>query len=115
MLNAHFINYTRDKQDLPAETRSTAVRVRTLNTNMKALQQKISQYGLKLNGKRKFSFEKSMNNIFRSLDGLKTFDTSRQTMPNVQRFEQLRDTARNTRDLIKQRATHYIDCYRVER
>jgi hypothetical protein len=36
-------------------------------------------------------------------------------MPNVQRFEQLRDTARNTRDLIKQRATHYIDCYRVER
>jgi len=40
MLNAHFINYTRDKQDLPAETRSTAVRVRTLNTNMKALQQK---------------------------------------------------------------------------
>ncbi len=50
MLNAHFINYTRDKQDLPAETRSTAVRVRTLNTNMKALQQKISQYGLKHNG-----------------------------------------------------------------
>ena len=49
------------------------------------------------------------------LDALKTFDTSRQTMPNVQRFEQLRDTARNTRDLIKQRATHYIDCYRVER
>jgi uncharacterized protein YlxW (UPF0749 family) len=54
MLNAYFINYTRDKQDLPAETRSTAVRVRTLNTNMKALQQKISQYGLKLNGKIKF-------------------------------------------------------------
>jgi uncharacterized protein YlxW (UPF0749 family) len=52
MLNAHFINYTRDKQDLPAETRSTAVRVRTLNTNMKALQQKISQYDLKLNGKK---------------------------------------------------------------
>ena len=49
------------------------------------------------------------------LDALKTFDTSRQTMPNVQRLEQLRDTARNTRDLIKQRATHYIDCYRVER
>ncbi|CAF5174947.1 unnamed protein product, partial [Rotaria magnacalcarata] len=46
---------------------------------------------------------------------LKTFETSRQTMPNVQRLEQLRDTARNTRDLIKQRATHYIDCYRVER
>lgn len=36
-------------------------------------------------------------------------------MPSIQRFEQLRDTARNTRDLIKQRATHYIDCYRVER
>jgi hypothetical protein len=50
-----------------------------------------------------------------SLDALKTFDTSRQTMPTIQRFEQLRDTARNTRDLIKQRATHYIDCYRVER
>ncbi len=49
------------------------------------------------------------------LDALKTFETSRQTMPSVQRFEQLRDTARNTRDLIKQRATHYIDCYRVER
>lgn len=49
------------------------------------------------------------------VDALKTFDTSRQTMPNVQRFEQLRDTARNTRDLIKQRATHYVDCYRVER
>jgi hypothetical protein len=49
------------------------------------------------------------------LDALKTFDTSRQTMPSVQSFEQLRDTARNTRDLIKQRATHYIDCYRVER
>jgi len=46
---------------------------------------------------------------------LKTFDTSRQSMPNVQSFEQLRDTARNIRDLIKQRATHYIDCYRVER
>lgn len=50
MLNAYFINYTRDKQDLPAETRSTAVRVRTLNTNMKSLQNKISQYSLKLNG-----------------------------------------------------------------
>jgi hypothetical protein len=48
-------------------------------------------------------------------DALKTFDTSRQTMPGIQSFEQLRDTARNTRDLIKQRATHYIDCYRVER
>ena len=34
---------------------------------------------------------------------------------NLQYLEQLRDTARNTRDLIKQRATHYIDCYRVER
>lgn len=55
MLNAHFVNYTRDKQDLPAETRSTAVRVRTLNTNMKALQQKISQYGFKLNGRREQS------------------------------------------------------------
>ena len=51
MLNAHFVNYTRDKQDLPAETRSTAVRVRTLNTNVKALQQKITQYSSKLNGK----------------------------------------------------------------
>ena len=50
MLNAYFINYTRDKQDLPAETRSTAVRVRTLNTNMKVLQQRISQYTFKLNG-----------------------------------------------------------------
>ena len=58
MLNAHFINYTRDKLDLPAETRSTAARVRTLSTNMKALQQKISQYGLKLNGKRKIFFNK---------------------------------------------------------
>jgi hypothetical protein len=36
-------------------------------------------------------------------------------MPTVQRFEQLRDTARNTHDLIKQRATHYVDCYRVGR
>ncbi|CAM4853839.1 unnamed protein product [Rotaria socialis] len=97
MLNVYFINYTRDKQDLPAETRSTAVRVRTLNTNMKVLQHKIAQYSFKLN------------------NALKTFETSRQTMPNVQRLEQLRDTARNTRDLIKQRATHYIDCYRVER
>ena len=41
MLNEHFMNYTRDKQELPAETRSTALRVRTLNENMKALQQKI--------------------------------------------------------------------------
>lgn len=57
MLNAHFVNYTRDKQDLPAETRSTAVRVRTLNTNMKTLQQKISQYGLKLNGKKNNFFQ----------------------------------------------------------
>ena len=60
MLNAHFVNYTRDKQDLPAETRSTAVRVRTLNTNMKALQQKISQYGLKLNGRGKARYSWDM-------------------------------------------------------
>ncbi|CAF0763256.1 unnamed protein product [Adineta steineri] len=96
-LNAHFVNYTRDKQDLPAETRSTAVRVRTLDTNMKALQQQITEYSSRLN------------------NALKSYETSRETMPTVQRFEQLRDTARNTRDLIKQRATHYIDCYRVER
>ena len=115
MLNAHFVNYTRDKQDLPAETRSTAVRVRTLNTNMKALQQKISQYGLKLNGRRRIIMDRLIDFVWIDLDALKTFDTSRQTMPTVQRFEQLRDTARNTRDLIKQRATHYIDCYRVER
>jgi len=61
MLNAHFINYTRDKQDLPAETRSIAVRVRTLNTNMTALQQKVSQYSLKLNGKK--IFERKLNEI----------------------------------------------------
>jgi hypothetical protein len=64
MLTAYFINYTRDKQDLPAETRSTAVRVRTLNTNMKALQQKISKYGLKLNGKIKFKKEHKKKFIF---------------------------------------------------
>lgn len=49
------------------------------------------------------------------LDALETYNTCRQALPNLQSFEQLRDTARNTRDLIKQRATHYIDCYRVER
>jgi hypothetical protein len=115
MLNVQFGNYTRDKQDLPVETRSTAVRVRTLNSNMKTLQQKISQYAVKLNGNVCLATcHRSMSFVCRS-DALKTFDTSRQIMPNVQRFEQLRDTARNTRDLIKQRATHYIDCYRVER
>ena len=51
MLNRHFTNYTRDKQNLPAETRSIAVRVRTLDENMNALQEKISQYTLKLNSK----------------------------------------------------------------
>ena len=48
-------------------------------------------------------------------DTLKTFSDTRQKMPTVIEFQQLRDTARNTRDQIKQRATHYTDCYRVER
>ena len=43
------------------------------------------------------------------------FDDTRQNMLSATDFQQLRDTARNTRDQIKQRAAHYIDCYRVER
>ncbi|CAF1349024.1 unnamed protein product, partial [Didymodactylos carnosus] len=46
---------------------------------------------------------------------LKNFENSRLSMPSIQKFDELRNQARYARDQIKQSATHYVDCYRVER